>query len=309
MKLLMLMPDNATWARGARKVIYTNAAKVRGHEVHVTTSRERLLDAIAREKPDVIVDHAMVTPSTVWRRCVAQHPDIGFISINHSAQAHTATRPNWVSLQETRINAARLYGNCWFGTVEDLPHIHERVVTTKAPVWLADHPARPKALRGPVRVVMSGRHDPIKDFPTALLAFREFSKHHPSTLDLLCPSHAITSAFCRSFRVEAQLMPLFPHGGWVKYLRDSAGLFLQPSLAESFNCAVAEAMQLGVPAITSHAIRFGYRRCASIEEMVNAMRWVVRNYGTASQESIAAGQSAARQAIDTFFHAIEAVKP
>ena len=202
----------------------------------------------------------MQSPIESIRAAAEKLPNTTFVNVNHSALPHLE-QPNQRYLDRftSSLHSARQVPNIWYASQDDVAVS----VGIAAGITRCCHlplPARvltprpPREPNTPANIVIAGRADAIKNNLVHLIACGML---RDSTRLILClnPDRMFRNTL-HALRLDADVRGLLPHDQWIDLLRDEADLVLCCSHAESYCFIAVEAMQIGVPVVSSSAVRF-----------------------------------------------------
>jgi glycosyltransferase involved in cell wall biosynthesis len=304
MKIALIMPDNPNWIGGARSQIYVNHLVSMGHEPTVIPISGNRFPANL-EPYDLIFNHAIQADPVRLRKFAQNHSWTDVVHVNHSALGHLERRdPKFCEKVSALIHAVRDEPNIWYASIDEPMIGHasglERSLHMPSPMPLLDAvPYRPISAV-PV-VAMAGRVDPIKNQLNQLVALAMMEKVQ---IHLCMTVPDWIKSMLRALRIEAFCPGMMDHAKWLEYLKTTPDVVLQCSYAESFNNLALEAMQMGVPVVTSPVIRFGLPQIQadpnSPSDIAQSLRIALETHRELSEESVKVSGEVARTSVETF---------
>lgn len=336
MKIALLMPNNSNWTGGARAGIYENFLKQAGHDVQLFfLKRDQYPSGL--EGFDIVFNHAMQAPASKLRSLACSNRKTTIVHVNHSSIGHLDQQESIKTTRSTRkgqikpqgdmtrklcdiLYAARDVNNIWYASV-DLPYIAkaagiDRAIQLPTPMPdLTNRQFRP-ARDIPV-VAIVGRDDPIKNrmnqYIAAAMLKENLSIHFVTEkTELLVNTMKALGVDLSDKSSRHKIIPTMPHAKWICYLSEEPDLILQCSYSESFNNVACEAMQVGVPVVTSDAIKIGCKehRADANDPMsiVRAIEEILGNYKESCEASTSRGREVAASCREGYSKAIEILK-
>lgn len=304
MKIALIMPDHPNWIGGARSQIYVNHLVNLGHAPTVIPLSGNRFPADL-ESFDLVFNHALQADPGRLRKFAKEHSWTDFVHVNHSALGHLERRdPKFCEKVTALIHAVRDEPNIWYASIDE-PVIGraaglERSLHMPSPMPVLDAVPYRQVSEVPV-VAMAGRIDPIKNQLNQLVALAMMKKVQ---IHLCMAVPDWIKSMLRALRIEAFCPGMMDHAKWLEYLKTTPDVVLQCSYAESFNNIALEAMQMGVPVITSPAIRFGLPQIQadpnSPSDIVTSLTIALEKHRALSAESVNIAREVAQFTIETF---------
>ncbi len=290
---------------------------------------EAWLAVIEQAQPKVVIVRAIIASEVVSEVLANRYPTIQFVHICHSSLGYAANMPAWVVRQLKLIELSIRCKNVWYAHPDEEEAGAFGTVYPEANVaWLPNVVRSRKNLRGDrkltehVRLFLPCAWRPMKNIlgqihAVALAAVR--SRHEfsvvlsmpgvgrdsciPDTIELLRRG-------LKGIRVSSTTWQ--DTSEYIMWMHCNAHIVLQCSYSESFNYVAWEAMDIGLPVLTSPAISFGSVSANpdSIKNMSRRILDICEDYGrhcvTAVKEADAVRERFNEQVIKVIEHLLEA---
>lgn len=258
-KIALLIPNSPKWRGPSRAEIYQKCLEEAGHETGVTyVGKQGRIPINNVIDYNLVLNHTMQCDPKQIRSIAEMHPGIVFVNINHSAIAQLERSPKYTARFTSCLFSARQVHNIWYASVD----IHdkalseatriERCISLPAPGYTL----APREYKKPgetIHIVIGGRCDPIKNLLNQLIAI-SLSKLKVQVTFAMDLSPEVKDAI-KLLGINAKVVRHLPHPKWIALLK-TADVVMSASLSESFCFVAVEAMQIGVPTVTSSAISF-----------------------------------------------------
>lgn len=263
---------------------------------------ERMLK---RVKPRVVLMRALIVDEYFAEILAVRFPHITFVHVHHSSFAFGTTEPVSFFRASRIIHLTPKYDNIIYAHPNEREIIAFRriyrgqrfqIIWLPNVVQFSDLQKRQYDIRR-TNVYLACVWRPLKNMMGQIFAVAAASRKKPIRFYLSIPEVGV-SGVIKELLDTANAIPdfavnivdwkvdLIDYLGWMAHNVDVA---MQVSFTESFNYVAWEAMELGIPTVTSHAIEFGVpgliANADSIEEMSNCIITAINHYGAFSAQA------------------------
>lgn len=312
MNIGLILPDNPGWKSNARAANFLHALKEMGHECKFYFVKK---DQCPKNLTghDIVCNHAMQAPPEIIRAVAKHHSHIKFVHVNHSSIGHLELSGERLinRLCET-IHSARDMPNIWIASVDasalSLASGLKRSI--QMPIPLRDiEPRKNRSIKARPVIAMAGRVDAVKNQINQIMAVCLLNEKVDLHLCLDPPPWMVN--VLKACGIKAKCHGLLDHSKWLAFLKTEADLLLQCSYTESFNISACEAMQSGVPVISTPAVKIADQELASPPDspvkIADKIKTAIESYGVYSQRAAHLGQVAAQETRQLYKNAIDRV--
>lgn len=259
-KIALLVPNSASWLGPVRAEIFCKTLRDSGYEaIAYAVGRSRKVNPEWFVNAQLIINHTLVADQEQIRSLAISSPDKVFLHINHSATPQIERCPKQSSRMTSSLFSARDIKNIWYGTVD----IHAEKLAKSLGIERCIHfpgsgyilpPREYLPPRNPLKIIMGGRCDAIKNIFNQLIAIKLTGLDCELHLAMK-PNKPILNLL-KLLNIPYQVHGYLYHPLWIKLLA-KCDICLSASLTESFCFVAAEAMQVGLPTVISPTIPFG----------------------------------------------------
>lgn len=312
MKLALILPDNIGWRSEARAGNFSRALSYLGYEFDIYFCKRDSNPANVTGY-SIVFNHALQATPKVLHNVASAHEGVQIVHVNHSSIGHIESSGDRLIKRICEVvNAAKRSNRIWLASVDQSSQdmLAGCDQWLQLPIPLSElHGTKEKAL--PLRpvVVLAGRVDAVKNQINQLIA----CKHLANKIEIhlcLSPTPWMTNVM-RSLGIVPKMHGLMKHREWMRFLQTKASVLLQCSYTESFNITACEAMQCGVPVVTTDSVWFADKKLIcnpnDVKSIAEKVELAIDGYPENSALASSIGSSTAQWTRETYQQAIEKV--
>lgn len=311
MKVMLIVPDQPNWLSPARSYRFRDVLQSKQHEVTIGTAKKESCPVID-DSYDLVCNHALQAPPSTIGGYAAKYPHTQFVNINHCSNGYTGYSDRYVVRMAESLAWAKRQKNCWYATQEitplyDATGIVRSVHLPMAMVTLTKRDNRPSNPKP--RLLMGGRIHPIKNLINQFQATQLIGDS--VQLELVMDITRAYDKLIKAMGLRPKRHGYLDHSKWLNCLRHRADLCLSCGFTESFCIVACEAMQLGIPTLTSGSVPFAdpelLVEANSPVAIADMVRHALSDYDRFSERAAVLGQEAAHQHNRQYIRTLEMI--
>ena len=250
-RVFMAVPDVKHWQDRSKTALFVRVLQEHGYDVATQFISRTSIPMIP--ECDVLINHAFCMSIKDVERVAVEQPNCQIVQMNHSPPGHFAFNPAYRVARFTEsVHLARRYQNVIVGCqgASILDQLDPNIIHLPTPGF--ELPPRPNHVPQR-RVFLSGRPDPVKNFPSQM-----FAAVHAGCEIHVCSEPDDSFGHIRNLFPDTKFVFHWwlEHEAYLQVLREQCDVLLHCSFDESFCYAASEAMQMGIPVLCTPAIPF-----------------------------------------------------